>query len=287
MRRKITKHLLSGLLVAAAVALWQLVRGHHVDILDKVLETLGGVALVLVTAFARWRERKRAPNQTLGPSLTRGLFGGLVGGAIGGLVFVAVYRASDPVAVTWLASAQIFVFAAFAGLAIGLGVQAAMWLGFHSGQRVVRALHEAGALLGGASAGAGVGALAAIYFVPKPLPIAGAWPIAVAGAVGAMVISSAIMLYEYDGRLRLFRAGAVVFVLVTALCFGAMACFLFLEPDTVTSIGIMTIADPNPAKGGAIWGALAGALLGLQVGLTLFCIRMIRLAADRARPAAD
>src|SRR5581483_517247 len=214
------------------------------------------------------------------PSLTRGLFGGLVGGAVGGLLFVIVYRASDPIEVTLQAMAQIFVFAALTGPAIGLGAQAGMWIGFHSGQKVVRAVHELGALLGGAGAGAGVGAVAAIYFVPKPLPIAGAWQVAAAGAVGAMAISAAIMLYEYDGRLRLLRAGTVVFAAVTALCFGAMALFLTLEPEWVTRIGWMTIMGPEHARGGAIWGALAGGLLGLQIGLTLFCIRMLRLAAD-------
>lgn len=221
----------------------------------------------------------RRPKQTLKPGMANGLYGGLIGGVTAGLLMVAAYAGAAPVG----RLAEIFIFAALAGIVFGAATQLAVLWGRRIARRRPRlaplANDMAGGLIGGVLAGCLMGALGGWFFgldrTPRPaLPL-----FAVAIVLGPTCLSIASLFYDYRGSLRkvgnalITSLGVTFFALLLGIGLARLGGFVgfFMGYFTDPSLGRIV-------QGATMFGAFLGAVVGLQVGM----IYKIYLALDRA-----
>lgn len=212
--------------------------------------------------------RGRRGKPTLKPGLTNGLYGGVIGGVTAGLLMVAAYAGAAKTS----RLAEIFIFAALAGIVFGAATQLmVLWArGVPKRRpRLAPFVNDiVGGVLGGVIAGVLMGLLGGWFFgldrTPQPaLPL-----FAMAMVLGPSCLSIASLFYDYQGNWRkvgnalLTSVGVTLLALILGLGLARLGGFVgfFMDYFTDPSLGRIV-------QGAALFGAFLGAVVGLQVGL--------------------
>lgn len=210
----------------------------------------------------------RRGKPTLKPGLANGLYGGVIGGVTAGVLMVLAYAGAARAS----RLAEIFIFAALAGIVFGAATQlTVLWargLPKHRPRLAPLVNDTVGGMLGGVIAGVLMGLLGGWFFgldrTPRPsLPL-----FAVAMVLGPSCLSIASLFYDYQGNWRkvgnalLTSIGVTLLALILGLGLARLGGFVgfFMGYFTDPALGRIV-------QGAALFGAFLGAVVGLQVGL--------------------
>lgn len=210
----------------------------------------------------------RRGKQTLKPGLANGLYGGVIGGVTAGVLMVIAYAGAAKMS----RLAEIFIFAALAGIVFGAATQLmVIWARGvpRRRPRLAPFVNDiVGGVLGGAIAGVLMGLLGGWFFgldrTPQPtLPL-----FAVAMVLGPSCLSIVSLFYDYQGNWRkvgnalLTSVGVTLLALILGLGLARFGGFVgfFMDYFTDPSLGRIV-------QGATLFGAFLGAVVGLQVGL--------------------
>lgn len=210
----------------------------------------------------------RRGKQTLKPGLANGLYGGVIGGVTAGVLMVLAYAGAARAG----RLAEIFIFAALAGIVFGAATQLTVLWARGLPKRRPRLApfvnDTVGGMLGGVIAGVLMGLLGGWFFgldrTPQPaLPL-----FAVAMVLGPSCLSIASLFYDYQGNWRkvgnalLTSIGVTLLALILGLGLARLGGFVGFFMDYFTDPALGRIV-----QGAALFGAFLGAVVGLQVGL--------------------
>jgi len=299
LRSKIARKLMGGLALAFGVVLFNLLFNKDFAVEKPIKDVAAACGMLLLGAFARWRELHRSETEQrqmeLGPSLTGGLFGGLAGGAASGILagvgyyalfhghFFRIQRCDtgkfqiiSPVTAGF--ASEVFLFCGFCGLVVGAIVQLGTLALYKSSPHpAIRGVNELGAVAGGVAGGALACSVGGLVFGSTPTPLPPFPLLAGATLIGAAAIVVGTLFYEYGGDYRRVLPALAIATFITLAAAGLYGAWYKFEPIIFTRAGTaLDTCKPwaEHARGGAILGAMFGSVLGVQIGFTLLLSRV-------------